>query len=1189
MSFQLKPNNPFSGHGILKSQQESHSFVCQNTRMAAVNLSVFTKSSLEKWLTYKQNKKILGYTSEEDIDDVTRDIVKNQDYKANINVWRKEGRNGRYIQFENLDDWKYDASETEADKKYTWNDVKNNEDDAGYTVSESVIIYLIKLNDFIQKKLATNSTVDINFGWTKQQIAAYEFFVDVNSSKERCLSWKKKLKFLKESIGIDDTGRTKLEEQHEEKEITLKLHFFSLSNVKKTERKVGTKEVNIVAPRRDCTGKEYIAKDEGKAYYATTQENPRSHAGAALDLKYTEFLNKWESGTPQAVAVMTTNLKASEKPDLSVFISGVSSDILHHETGLEVVCGSAIPLTMDKCNPLQWSPTNARDERERIASDNSKVEVPVYNLSNTGFNAGDIVILNRIDGVWIPIPYASGTPVDVKPATSLGKWDFTYLMTNSDYYFRNIDDELLSFDSFEKGLHKAYYTGDSVNENTYSSADIKFANVTNDYFQVTSWDFMGGTIGGLRTNGHAIACTQFEFHPDGARVGDSDNGRDQQRISGPFFGCVFPNGYQEDQTVDTLKSTTKNFSIKPTGAKDKFNRQHYFFTDIASDQDVFENKNTNTESPDPSKGGMFAHGNISQLPADIAMNASPEGTFGRPISLVRTLPTGVENIQNQFKDYFETIPTENGTDFKTPKRYSWLYKYPTDITDENPLTLSDVNNSAFDIRPVNIRKIQFRPLKTETYACFELDNLSDYDPNAFIVNTKIGQTRGEFASQMWKTQTVDENPIATGCLTRNMIGGNDLYYGKGVGLIYETSIDHARPRSDNNPDRKWQRQWIEFGDGKTQNNNGFPQGNAFGVIGAACTATFSTKIEFVLDNYIGMNAWFDNGFLYPSWGRGSYNDDHTTQLWVRCFHSWPREQTVYDSRFFAVHHFNEGMEKQEYSDGTLDPEDQAEIDASGEILSVDFTEIFSPGIGQKVHSDSEVTSKVAARRRGKLLPYNWQYNTLGVGPFSYLFDPEKDPQEKAQNQNIFIKSSGENYNENDRFTLSGGSGKGVLLKPVIQGENFGITSFEVVESGYDFVASDFLQKGEDLNLSTSSSISVTPSGSATGQGLDAIIVGGTVVRSPAFTDEKPREIFSQELTPDVQKDGEVNTITDGPSDKSRAFGEDLAEADRSSNNQYDLFFHFHNDISHTWHNYNNTMPPPFEQKLDLTINLDPDS
>ena len=1164
MSFQLKPNNPFKGHGILKTDLESHSFVCQNSRMANINLSVFTKSSLEKWLSYDQNKKILGYTSQEEIDDLVKTIVDNTQRTANITVWRKRDRNGEYVEFLNLDDWEYNKSEAE---KYNWNDVKSN--DIGYSDTENIIIYLIKLNDFIQEKIATDPVPDLDFGWTKQQIAAYEFFTDVNSSKERCLSWKNKLKFLKESINIDDTGRTKLEEEHEEKEITLKLHFFSLFNAKKTERKVGTKEVNIVAPRKDCTGAEYIAKDEGKTYYATTQENPKSHVGAPLDLKYTELLNKWESGTPQAVAIMTTDLPPAEKPDLDTFINGAPSDILHYQTGLQVIPGSAIPISMDKCNPLQWCPHHLRDERDRIETDKAKSQVPVYNLSPAAFASGDIVILNRIDGVWIPLPYVDGE-IQARKSTSLGKWDFTYLMTNTDFYFRNEQDDLLNFQSFEQGLHKAYYSEDPLNEDYYSAADTKFADVTNNYFQTTSWDFMGGTIGGLRTYGNALACTQFDFFPDGNVVNQETNGgKESKGISGPFFGCVFPDGYQEDQKVETLRSEDKNFDIKPTGAKGKADEYYEFFLEISHDQNVFQNKNTNVL--ESAKDGMFAHGNITQLPADIATNASPEGINGRPVSLVRTLPTGITTLKNDFKYYFEN--EESGV----PKRYAWLYKHPVD-TEENPLTLSDINSSAFDIKPINIRKIQFRPLKTETYACFEIDKKLD---------AEVGSNeRGEFARRMWDSQNVDENPIATGCLTRNKINPNDLINNNG--LIYENSVTKNRylpPKSEpeNNPDLLWFRNWIRFGDGTADNIAGKPMGNAFGIIGAVCTVSFNDKIKFELDSYIGMNPWLADQ-LYSSWGGGRYNSDHTTQLWARCFHSWPREQTIYDSRFFAVHHFNEGVDKQENALGKLDEKDQEEVNASGMILDVDFMEFSSPSLGQKVYSNTDnLESGVATRRRGKLLPYKWEYKTLGVGPFSYLFDPNSP--KKAQDVNIFIKAGGQNYNENDRFIVNGGNGEGVLLKPVVNIENGGITSLQVVHSGYNFLQSDFLTKGTELTLSTTSSLSVASSGSVAGNGLDAIIVGGTVVNSPEFTDEKPKQIFALQITPSVQQEAGVNTITDGPTDVS----EELNESNRSDNGQYDLFFHFHNDISHTWDFDRNLVPPAYEQKLDLTINLDPDS
>ena len=216
MSFQLKPNNPFKGHGILKADLESHSFVCQNSRMVNINLSVFTKSSLEKWLSYDKNKKILGYTSEEEIDNLVDTIVDNTQQTANINVWRKRDRNGEYVEFLNLDDWEYNKSETE---RYNWNDVKNN--NIGYSDTENIIIYLIKLNDFIQEKLITDPIVDLDSDWNENEIAAYEFFTDVNSSKERCISWQTTLSFLKESLIQTNTGKTDLDETHEDLEVTI--------------------------------------------------------------------------------------------------------------------------------------------------------------------------------------------------------------------------------------------------------------------------------------------------------------------------------------------------------------------------------------------------------------------------------------------------------------------------------------------------------------------------------------------------------------------------------------------------------------------------------------------------------------------------------------------------------------------------------------------------------------------------------------------------------------------------------------------------------------------------------------------------------------------------------------------------------------------------------------------------------
>ena len=1170
----LESNELFNGHGIFEKTLEGHSIVCQNERMARHSLSIFTESTFKAWLKYESNKSIITEVQEkidelaaEDFDRQAADcfailFLEEDDHTlGNFSVWRNEGRSGRYIKYESLADWEYQDSQGQT---YRWVDVISNTVPSGRREYD-IIPYLIELNDTIQEKFATNEQIDGD-GWSRSERAAYEFFIDVNSSKERCISLKRNLRFEKKSIDKSDTGKAILKKENPtEIELEFKIYFFSIFNQRKTERKVGFKDINIVAPKKDAIGKSYNIKESGTIIHSTNQNSPKEHAGCSLDIKYNEFLKKWESGTPQVLAIMTTDLSSVEKPSLDVFIDGAADEILHYQDGLQVLRGSAIPLSMDQCNPLQWCPTYEIDERYREDIDNSKVQIPVYNLSDkASFASGDIVILNRIEGIWMPLPFS---PSQVGPkAKSLLQWDFTYLMTNSDYYFRNEEDDLISYDDFEKAIHKAYYINDPLNKNTLSNDDsiTKDAKVNNNYFQVTSWDFMGPTIGGLRENGHALGCNQFEYYPDGESI--PNGGKEQLSVSGPFFGCVFPDGYVENQKVATLKSLEKTFNLKPTGAKGSDGTYHEFFREVSNDQNVFENRDTNGQAS--SKNGIFAD-NINQLPADIAMNSSPDGVYGRPISLIRTLPTGIENLQDDFKSYFK-----NG-DSGVPNRYSWMYQHPS----QNGLTNSDLSESAFDLQPQNIKKIQFRPLKTETYACFELQNKYDVDIRSNL--------RGEFARRMWDTQNDDQNPISTKARDRNLLTPNSLY-DDDKGLIYETSVKKLRPRSDYNPDLLWDRDWI---------GGVNAQGNAFGIIGAVCTVNYDSKIEFSMDSYLGMQPWFLSNFLYSSWGKGSYNERHTTDLSVRSFHSWPREQTIYDSRFFAVHHFNPGIEKQENKDGALDTEDLNEVNVSGKILSIDFLEVTSPAVGGKVNSDTQpFSSGVSTVRRGKLLPFNYQYNSVGIGPRVEIL-PDDIPEDQIENPlgktaldtNILIKSSGHGYSESDRFILRGGNGDGVLLKPVLKGSHNGIVDLEIVHSGYGYLKSDFLQSNTILNGSTNSDISVNPSGEVTGGGLDAIVVAGSVVKTPIFTDKKPLQVFFREISPNPSTDAGLNAVADGSSSVSVKFGNDVLETLKSSDDRYDLFFHFHNDISHTWDFDRGQLPPAYEQKLDLTVNLDPDS
>lgn len=1172
----------FNGHGIFEKRTENHTFVCHNTRMIQKNLSVFTKSSFLLWYDYLANKEFIEELLEKGTNQGAFDelIYIAEEDVFPLRVWRNKGRNGEYVTFERINDWKYN--------NYIFQQVISHPD-LSFT-SDGLISYLLKLNDIIQEKLTEFPDITSE-DWTEQERASYEFFIDVNSSRDRCLIWEKNLKFLKEGIEESETGAAKITQEYEEKPTKFLLYFFGASNTRKVERKVGFRDINIVAPRKDATGAEYIVKDSGTIYFATSQENPNSHTAGVLDVKYTELLNKWESGTPQMIAVMTTDLPSVARPALDEFIDGEAADSLSYTAGLQVLQGSAIPLSMDQCNPLQWCPTYTADERYRKIGDRDKAEVRVFNVSDqASYSAGDIVLLNRIDGVWIPMPFSQGVLIPSKK--TLKEWDFTYLMTNSDYFFRNVKNQLITYDDFEQALHKSYYQDDDLNKDVYSNQDdfMQFANIENNFFQVTSWDFMGSGIGGLRPNGHALACTQFGYYPNNENVNGSNEGKESKYISGPFFGCVFPNGYREDEHIESLKSEQKSHNIKPVYAKDSMDNNHKFFQEITSDRNVFNN-DTNTNILDSAKDGMFVD-NINQLPADIGVNSSPSGFYGRPISLVRTLPSGINNIKSQFKEHFKD--REDGYASGVPKRYSWLHENP--LPEIRDADRSDLFNSAFHLQPENNRKIQFRPLKTETYACFELQNKYDVDVRS--------EQRGEFARRMWDSQGDDTNPIAVKAKDRNLLFSENALIAEvdasgkiseEKGLIYENSVKFPRDKGDNNPDLLWDRNWIGVG-----NNN---QGNAFGIIGAACTVNFDNKIQFITDNYIGMQPWFLSSFLYSSWGRGDYNQAHTTDLSVRAFHPWPKDQTIYDSRYFAVHHFNPGVQKQD----PLDDKHQAEVDASGKIMDVDFLKVISPEIGAKINKDTTpFESGVSTVRRGKLLPFSFEFNTIGIGPYAEILpddipDPDEDPLgaidplgKTAQDTNILIVTSGEQYSEDDRFTVIGGHGRNVVLKPILQGDHGGIVNFEVLSSGYNFLKEDFPQKNTPLNAAiypTLSNMVVVPidSEQVSGQGMQAIIVGGTVVKSPVFIDQKPKEVFFRKISPNPTTDSGLNQIADVTHEVSVTFGEDISETLRSSNNVYDLFFYFHNDISHTWDWDRDTLPPAYEQKIDLLVNLDPDT
>ena len=104
---------------------------------------------------------------------------------------------------------------------------------------------------------------------------------------------------------------------------------------------------------------------------------------------------------------------------------------------------------------------------------------------------------------------------------------------------------------------------------------------------------------------------------------------------------------------------------------------------------------------------------------------------------------------------------------------------------------------------------------------------------------------------------------------------------------------------------------------KNYNPGSTPQEDTCGLGGIGCTAvafkaatqgSFDFKTSYQMGGY-RWNELNPEGY-FDMWGREpqSFTDARNTfGVWTRIFESWPKEQTIFDGRYMAVHHMNSGI------------------------------------------------------------------------------------------------------------------------------------------------------------------------------------------------------------------------------------------------------------------------------------------
>lgn len=1089
MQTQNQFESPYDGPSIEGDDINYHVIVTTHPYMIEIGLSAFTTGQLYEWMSQTNSKgeytnlKIFGENRTIDPNSkeklpfsVFRDVAEKilglksplltdkKFQRFNFDGWRfYDDGGGEYIKYYNTllqsSNWKYKNFGWKALKLDDFNQ-KGVEIPSFDTVGEyptitlkdqenldNYISNLIEMNNYVRyRTMSSPKTL-----WQDIDKVRSEFALDVKSSLQKSIEWSGIVPFTL-NLNAKTTGAGSVDGGCLKEEwVGYKLFLFDDNLPKENARKVTLSELVYVAPKIDSFGRAGN-KQNGELTAVSREIQPKNSTAGSLDLQWNEFEGKWQSGTPQVLAILTTNIPAAKLPTLEQITNETVSSLIGRNMIIPV--GSAIPLNMQNGNPYQLGP-DFKLTKDCRNGNNDKFQVRVYNRVPRPWPSGEIVILNKIDGVWQPSAYGEPKEDVIDIGGIDGKWDFMYLMAHCDTYFCNKDLTPITYAQFEEGIRALYYgstSDDPLNGNANYNNVINFARVNNDYFQVTSWDFMGPNIGGLREQGNALACTQYYVDPSGNEL---NTPYVPGNTSNPFFGCVFPDGYELGLKWGEYQESSHEILFQYSNYENlEYMRQ------INSDVRLFENVNKNAAAG--AAAGMFVLGNrnVLHLPADIALNASPSGSNGStikpifPLKYFSSLHSSKENMRTNINQwFFNSDQKRNGV---------WM-TYGLDEQNK----ANDKYNSAFDFSPINPGRITFRPLKLETYASFEFleyggtpPSLSAITPNLVDwwfspyagtqpINYKI--QRGFFGCRDWRIMLDRQAPISKTAFNRNLDNNypipspyttsnppvatkyNDIYGYKGLRYNVDISKQSLRfPKSYPESfyprpiwDKSWQHggqlgfpggsgekfiEWIQSRGsnlGNWYDPGGLPStrpAGAVGIIGAQCTVTAKDSISINCDSYLGVSHW--NNFIgmynasFGSSAGANYSSLNVSTLNARIFHAWPRDLTVYDPRFFAVFHFNPGV-------GILDDNDQnkkydwyndGELTDPGE-NGVDTNDISYPnGWYQVERSECEVDFRI---------PTSSQVNGVGISlPINVGSIINSDTARKREHSNLMRKRRG---------------------------------------------------------------------------------------------------------------------------------------------------------------------------------------
>ena len=1015
--------------------------------------------------------------------------------------------------------------------------VEHSQDAKEKILDQHGITTLIEANNYIVKKMKSTENKFDPATWSTYDNFILALTADIKTSKMKYLQWAINVPFKFNANNAGSCVRTE--------KVTFRLRLFDAIASRNSKRTIAfPNNVSIGAPTSSVGTK--LGAD----------------IAAPADSSYDASTGKWVYGTEAVLAKVKVSLSSAASlivPVDQLLTGGEDTNFCNFGSGI------AIPIINKNGDPRAWSPefVNAKcGESKKI------VEVNVLNPYFGAINKDETIYIIKKGNLW----FNTTKPSENELGTVDNRWSFSYLMMNKDSYFRKVDINNGTTNTYSQwtvqeyqGAFKTFYTS----SNSYVP-DFATNTKKGGCNQITSFDFMDQHIGGTHPVGNTLLNTNFKIGWEGQELGDAGY------LAFPFFGCVFPEGYDTRQKAKYFGSgggvmlKPRNDVTLPAGRFFYHNLTSFGVTKypFSAGRNINNGNANNLFASD----GMFFKANtvgnpLIQLPADIALNASPSGTNGSPIKKVSMIPQ-----------------IDIGDTFSNNFRYK-IHSYLINEDRDTWLSQEEKFVSSFDFSPINSNKIQFRPLMLDVFGAINdtvafTTNLNCPFESALRVNklkvadlasrrvlqsTQNGSVGGKvFSDNVFKR--IDSDPTGIQRYGNNLICGGHLLYPNNAPAVYDF--------------KAFDLLWF----------NQPPQ--AVGVIGACCTKTAKNKIEFETSCHIGRVNIPIGQNAYPVWGASATpNALNTTCLFVRVFHQWPKEQTIFDPRFFAVFHFNDGIKEfkpdgtrkdivspqytngvkdfpinnlfltpQNYPAGKYNVDDMMPGGFRVPTLHDKTTPIWVLGIMSDSHLFRDKKHwNVDNREVGVLLPYTGTRLTIGL-------------------HNFYIKSGGFGYKVGDEFSVVGGSGTGSKWKvtgatAIVAGgvgaaQGGQIISLDFVNSadvGRDYIPSDFLSNADIaqasiVNLDSSKFKIKLVSDTVNKSAVIYIVTGQTCYADNTISGPKEVQtpmLLSPETIPDDTKGKGVLTTT---TQKAVI----LSSTNASPNRQYDIFFHFHNDVGHVF-------------------------